>query len=107
MKNLAIILLLTLLDHFSHAIEFDYCVSDPSFLKGPQGYACKDLEKLIADDFVYNGFSGEITTTNLLKVNLPLAFLNNHSVLNGLGISLAILDLGVGGFVWIHSHRTS
>ncbi|KMT16968.1 hypothetical protein BVRB_2g044360 [Beta vulgaris subsp. vulgaris] len=107
MNNLIIFSTFSLLVSLSHAIEFDFCVGDLSLPRGPQGYACKDPASITTDDFVYTGFRGERTTTNIFKNNVTLAFADAFPALNGLGISMARLDFGVGGVIPIHSHRTS
>ncbi|KAL2897570.1 Auxin-binding protein ABP20 [Bienertia sinuspersici] len=109
MNNIIVIFSTTLFlaVSFSHAIESDFCVGDPSLPKGPGGYSCKDPANVTTDDFVFTGFRGERTTNNILGLNGTLASLSTFPALNGLGISIGKLDFGVGGHVPIHSHRTS
>ncbi|XP_021855643.1 auxin-binding protein ABP19a-like [Spinacia oleracea] len=108
MNNLVVFFALFLLVSVSHAIELDFCVGDTTLPRGPQGFACKDSANVTTDDFVYTGFRGERTTsTNVYRFNVTLAFVNQFPALNGLGISMARLDLGVGGVIPVHSHRTS
>uniref|UniRef100_A0A803M727 Germin-like protein n=1 Tax=Chenopodium quinoa TaxID=63459 RepID=A0A803M727_CHEQI len=107
MNNLPILFMFSLLACLNHAIELDFCVGDLSLPRGPEGYACKDPTNVTADDFVYTGFRGEKVTSSVFKNNITLAFVEAFPALNGLGISLARLDLGVGGVIPVHSHRTS
>ncbi|XP_021714668.1 germin-like protein [Chenopodium quinoa] len=88
-------------------IEIDYCIADLSLPRGPQGYACKDPAKVTTDDFVFTGFRGEKSITNIFGNNVTRANHTTFPALNGLGLSMARLDLAVGGVVPAHSHRTS
>ncbi|KAK9705568.1 hypothetical protein RND81_07G067000 [Saponaria officinalis] len=105
--NLAVFFTLSLLIRVSHAIVEDYCVGDLTLPKTPSGYACKDPSKVTVDDFIFTGFRVAGATTNIYKNHLNLAFANAYPGLNGLGISIARIDIGVGGVVPIHTHRTS
>ncbi|XP_010675440.2 auxin-binding protein ABP19a [Beta vulgaris subsp. vulgaris] len=107
MNNLVVFFTFSLLVSLSRAIEVDFCVADPSLPRGPEGYACRDPATLTADDFVYTGFRGDRTITNVPRNNVTLAFVDAFPALNGLGISMARLDFGVGGVIPVHSHRTS
>ncbi|XP_021754444.1 germin-like protein subfamily 3 member 3 [Chenopodium quinoa] len=107
MKNLVVFIIFSLLGSLTLAIELDFCVGDISLPRGPEGYVCKDSSKVTIEDFVYTGFRGEKTITNAFGYNATLAFSNAYPALNGLGISMARLDLKVGGAVPVHSHRTS
>uniref|UniRef100_A0A803MG53 Germin-like protein n=1 Tax=Chenopodium quinoa TaxID=63459 RepID=A0A803MG53_CHEQI len=107
MSNLSIFFVFCFFSTLSHAIEFNFCVGDPSLPRGSQGYACKDPAKVTTDYFVYTGFRGEKTPNNVFGNNVTLAFSNVFPTFNGLGISLARLDFAVGGVIPIHSHCTS
>ncbi|KMT06416.1 hypothetical protein BVRB_7g160930 [Beta vulgaris subsp. vulgaris] len=107
MNNLVVFFTFSVLVCLSHAIEVDFCVADRSLPRGPQGYACRDPATLTTDDFVYTGFRGGRTITNVPGNNVTLAFVDQFPALNGLGISMARLDFGVGGVIPVHSHRTS
>ncbi|XP_056692468.1 auxin-binding protein ABP19a-like [Spinacia oleracea] len=107
MNNLTYFFVFCLLASLSHAIELDFCVGDSSLPRGPKGYVCKDPARVTTDDFVYTGFRGERTITNVFGNNVTLAFSDAFPALNGLGISMARLDFGVGGVIPLHSHRTS
>ncbi|XP_021754442.1 germin-like protein [Chenopodium quinoa] len=94
---------------FTHAstIEVDFCIANRSLPRSPQGYPCKDPTKVTTDDFVFTGFRGEKSTENIFGNNITLAFVDEFPAINGLGLSMARLDLAVGGVVPVHSHRTS
>ncbi|CAO2817523.1 unnamed protein product [Amaranthus hypochondriacus] len=102
-----IFMLISLFASINHAIEIDYCVGDSSIPRGPEGYACKNPSTLTTDDFVFTGFRGERTTNSIFRNNITLAFAKQFPAINGMGISMARLDLGVGGVIPVHSHRTS
>jgi len=107
MKAFAVLFTFSLLVFLSHAIELDFCVGDPSLPRGPKGYSCKDPSKVTVDDFVYTGFRVGGPTTNTFKNSVNFAVSDKYPALNGLGISMARLDFGVGGVIPIHTHRTS
>ncbi|CAO2817558.1 unnamed protein product [Amaranthus hypochondriacus] len=99
--------ILSILASFNHAIELDYCVGDLSLPRGPQGYACRDPATLTADDFIFTGFRGEKNITDVFGYDITFAMSYSFPALNGLGISMAKIDIAVDGAVPIHSHRTS
>ncbi|KNA11096.1 hypothetical protein SOVF_138320 [Spinacia oleracea] len=85
----------------------DFCVADFNFPVTPAGYPCRNPANLTVDDFVFSGLSVAGNTSNIFNVGVTAAFDLTFPALNGLGISLARLDIGVGGVVPIHSHRVS
>uniref|UniRef100_A0A803MXC2 Germin-like protein n=1 Tax=Chenopodium quinoa TaxID=63459 RepID=A0A803MXC2_CHEQI len=108
MRSLAFFLILFVSVSLSYAIiEADYCIADRSLPRGPAGFPCKDPTKVTIDDFVFTGFRGEKDTTNLFGNNVTFALVDQFPGLNGLGLSMARVDLGVGGIIPAHSHRTS
>ncbi|XP_077236339.1 auxin-binding protein ABP19a-like [Tasmannia lanceolata] len=89
---------------FSSSHGADFCVAD---LKGPQtpvGYSCKSPSKVTVDDFVYSGLVMAGNTSNLIKAAVTPAFSAQFPGVNGLGISIARLDLAAGGVVPLHTH---
>ncbi|KAJ0515099.1 hypothetical protein HanHA300_Chr10g0376951 [Helianthus annuus] len=99
-----ILLIVSSLFTFSaHAAVQDFCVAD---LKGPDtpaGYTCKPAAKVTTADFVSNlGASGN--TSNIIKAAVTPAFAEQFPGVNGLGISIARLDLAAGGVVPMHTH---
>ncbi|XP_074284404.1 auxin-binding protein ABP19a-like [Silene latifolia] len=86
----------------------DFCVADLTYPVGPTGYPCKNPANLTADDFVFSslGVPGD-TSTNIFKSTATAAVDNTFLALNGLGLSMFRLDIGVGGVIPIHTHRVS
>ena len=109
MNSIAIIFIATLsfIASFCHAIESDFCVGDPDLPFSPAGFSCKDPSNVTTDDFIFTGFRGERTTDNILGLNVTAAVASTFPGLNGLGLSMIRLDFGSGGFIPIHTHRTS
>ncbi|CAI9114406.1 OLC1v1015124C1 [Oldenlandia corymbosa var. corymbosa] len=82
----------------------DFCVAD---LKGPQtpaGYTCKSPANVTVDDFVFSGLAKAGNTANLIKAAVTPAFDAQFPGVNGLGLSIARLDLAVGGVIPMHTH---
>ncbi|KAK9697354.1 hypothetical protein RND81_08G032000 [Saponaria officinalis] len=110
MKMSSIIILLSLLILFrlsSATSVVDFCVADLGYPVGPAGYPCKNPANVSVDDFVYSGLGVKGDTSNIFNLGLTTAFHTEFPALNGLGISMARLDIGVGGVVPIHTHRAS
>lgn len=87
--------------------NLDFCVGDVSLPSSPAGYACKNPANVTVDDFVFSGLGIPGNTSNVFNLALTSAFSPQFPVVNGLGISMARLDIGVGGVVPIHTHRVS
>ncbi|XP_021757918.1 auxin-binding protein ABP19b-like [Chenopodium quinoa] len=108
MNNIVVFFIFSFLLPLSYAIEFDFCVGDPTLPKSPNGYACKDPANVTIDDFVFTGFyENKVTTKNKYKSNVILAFADTFPALNGLGISKLKEEIDVGGVIPAHTHRTS
>ncbi|XP_074268224.1 auxin-binding protein ABP19a-like [Silene latifolia] len=86
------------------ATALDFCVADLMGSQTPAGYSCKDPSKVVVDDFVYTGLGKAGNTTNILKAAVSPAFDAQFPGLNGLGISMARLDLAPSGVVPMHTH---
>lgn len=84
----------------------DFCVADLKTPQGLAGYSCKKLELVTVDDFVFSGLHAG-NTSNLIKAAVTPAFTAQFPGVNGLGISIARLDLAVGGVVPMHTHPDS
>ncbi|KAL3528589.1 hypothetical protein ACH5RR_007911 [Cinchona calisaya] len=82
----------------------DFCVADFTAPEGPAGYSCKNPANVTVDDFVFSGLGKAGNTTNLIKAAVTPAFAAQFPGLNGLGISIARLDLAPGGVVPMHTH---
>ncbi|KAL6220921.1 hypothetical protein ACLB2K_008674 [Fragaria x ananassa] len=88
----------------SHAAVQDFCVADYKAPEGPAGYSCKKPAKVTVDDFVFSGLGVAGNTTNIIKAAVTPAFAAQFPGVNGLGISLARLDLAPGGVIPFHTH---
>ncbi|GAB2267538.1 Auxin-binding protein ABP19a [Dionaea muscipula] len=94
----------SLLVSYSHASVVDFCVADFSVPDGPGGYACKKPATVTVDDFVFAGLSATGNTSNIIKAAVTPAFAAQLAGVNGLGISIARLDLAPGGVIPFHTH---
>lgn len=82
----------------------DFCVADLSLPESPAGYACKKPAAVTVKDFVFSGLGVAGNTSNIIKAAVTPAFATQFPGVNGLGISLARLDLALGGVVPFHTH---
>lgn len=88
----------------SEAAVQDFCVGDLTGPESPAGYSCKKADKVIVDDFVFSGLKMAGNTTNIIKAAVTPAFSTQFPGLNGLGISMARLDLAPNGVIPMHTH---
>ncbi|KAF5931766.1 hypothetical protein HYC85_027937 [Camellia sinensis] len=88
----------------SHASVLDFCVADPKLPQGPAGYSCKKPAKVTVDDFVFTGLGMAANTSNIIKAAVTPAFDAQFPGVNGLGLSIARLDLAPGGVIPMHTH---
>ncbi|CAM8935629.1 hypothetical protein QQ045_014586 [Rhodiola kirilowii] len=86
----------------SNATVQDFCVADLSLPDGPGGYSCK--KKVDENDFAHSGLGAVANTSNIIKAAVTPAFAAQFPGLNGLGISMARLDLAKGGVIPMHTH---
>ncbi|KAJ9691941.1 hypothetical protein PVL29_011176 [Vitis rotundifolia] len=91
----------------SHAAVQDFCVADLKAPQGPAGYSCKTPAEVTVDDFVYSGLGVAGNTSNFIKASINTAFADKFPGLNGLGLSMARVDLAPGGAIPMHSHPGS
>ncbi|TYJ24962.1 hypothetical protein E1A91_A07G015600v1 [Gossypium mustelinum] len=103
---LPIFFMLSFLLSSSSCNALDFCVADLKTPQGLAGYSCKKLELVTVDDFVFSGLHAG-NTSNLIKAAVTPAFTAQFPGVNGLGISIARLDLAVGGVVPMHTHPGS
>ncbi|KAK0571722.1 hypothetical protein LWI29_020520 [Acer saccharum] len=82
----------------------DFCVGDLSGPEGPAGFSCKKVAKVTVDDFVFSGLGAAGNTSNIIKAAVTPAFSTQFPGVNGLGISMARLDLAAGGVIPMHTH---
>ncbi|XP_020578115.1 germin-like protein 8-14 [Phalaenopsis equestris] len=99
------LLLSLLLSLLSPSSADDFCVADLSLPTTPAGYSCKKLSTVTADDFVYSGlrFPGNLTDP-LFHFSVNPGSSSQIPGLNGLGISIARIDIAKDGAVPLHSH---
>ena len=102
--NILPIFIVALLASFSHVHAADFCVGDMNLPTGPAGYSCKSVAKVTVNDFVYSGLAAAGNTSNLIKAAVTPAFSAQFPGINGLGVSLARLDIAVEGVVPMHTH---
>ncbi|KDP33908.1 hypothetical protein JCGZ_07479 [Jatropha curcas] len=100
---LAIFIVFSLLSS-SYASVQDFCVGDLSGPEGPAGFSCKKAASVTVKDFVYSGLGVAGNTTNIIKAAVTPAFAAQFPGVNGLGISMARLDLAPGGVIPFHTH---
>ncbi|CAI9766586.1 unnamed protein product [Fraxinus pennsylvanica] len=96
--------ILPLLFISSQAGVLDFCVADLSLPNGPAGYSCKTPAKVTENDFVYHGLATAGNTTNIIKAAVTPAFDAQFPGVNGLGVSIARVDLAAGGVIPFHTH---
>lgn len=99
-----IFMILSLIFSSSNAAVQDFCVGDLSYPESPSGYACKKADKVTVNDFVFSGLGVAGNTSNLIKAAVTPAFAAQFPGVNGLGISMARLDLAPGGVIPFHTH---
>ncbi|OVA06836.1 Germin [Macleaya cordata] len=105
MKMFQFLFLFALL--FSYSQALDFCVGDLKSAETPSGYPCKAAANVTVDDFVFSGLGVAGNTTNIISAAVTPAFVDQFPGLNGLGISMARLDLAPGGVIPIHTHPSA
>ncbi|KAL6521330.1 Auxin-binding protein abp20 [Orobanche gracilis] len=88
----------------SNCLVQDFCVADLSLPPGPIGYPCKKSASVKSEDFVFHGLATPGNTTNIISAAVTTAFDVQFPGVNGLGISIARLDLAAGGVIPLHTH---
>lgn len=104
MKMILPIIFIFCLLSSTHASVLDFCVADYNAPNNPSGYSCKKPSLVTVNDFVYSGLGIAGNTTNIIKAAVTPAFDAQFPGLNGLGLSLARLDLDKGGVIPLHTH---
>lgn len=97
-----LLLLSLLLAAASDALVQDFCVADLSLPATPAGYPCK--KSVTEKDFAYSGLAAAGNTTNIISAAVTPAFDAQFPGVNGLGVSIARLDMAVGGVIPLHTH---
>ncbi|XP_024980331.1 auxin-binding protein ABP19a-like [Cynara cardunculus var. scolymus] len=98
------LILCSLFTFSTHAAVQDFCVADLKGPESPAGYSCIPAAKVIVDDFVSTSLRGAGNTSNIIKAAVSPAFAAQFPGVNGLGISIARLDLSPGGVIPMHTH---
>ncbi len=101
---LPIFFIFSLISSISHAAVQDFCVADLAGPDGPAGYTCKKPATVTVNDFVYSALGIAGNTTNIIKAAVTPAFTTQFPGVNGLGLSIARLDLAPSGVVPFHTH---
>ncbi|WCJ42781.1 Germin-like protein [Euphorbia peplus] len=101
---LSIFVIFSLLSSSSYAAVQDFCVADLKGPEGPAGFNCKKSSFVTEKDFVYSGLGTPVNLSSLIKAGVTPAFVDQFPGINGLGISMARLDLAVGGVIPMHTH---
>uniref|UniRef100_A0A251T0R3 Putative germin-like protein 8-14 n=1 Tax=Helianthus annuus TaxID=4232 RepID=A0A251T0R3_HELAN len=71
------------------------CVADLKGPESPAGYSCKPAATVTVDDFMSSGVGSAGNTSNIIKAAVTPAFTEQFPGVNGLGISIARLDVAV------------
>ncbi|GMI92665.1 ARABIDOPSIS THALIANA GERMIN 3, germin 3, GERMIN-LIKE PROTEIN 3 [Hibiscus trionum] len=95
--------LFTLSFLFFSSNALDFCVGDLNAPQGPAGYSCKKTEEVTVNDFIFSGLRAAGNTSNLVKLAVTPASSTQFPGVNGLGISVARIDLDVGGRGLMHT----
>lgn len=82
----------------------DFCVADLSSNLTPAGYPCKAASSLTANDFVFAGLVAAGNVSNNIGAAVTPAFSAQFPAVNGLGVSIARLDLARNGVIPLHIH---
>ncbi|KAK9275008.1 hypothetical protein L1049_022265 [Liquidambar formosana] len=101
---LPILFVFSLLLSSTHASVLDFCVADYTAPDGPAGYSCKKPAKVTINDLVFSGLAIPGNTSNIIKAAVTPAFADKFPGVNGLGVSIARLDLAPGGVIPLHIH---
>ncbi|CAI0387462.1 unnamed protein product [Linum tenue] len=97
-------LLFLLLASPAAALVQDFCVADLKSSDTPAGYPCKSVTSVTVEDFAFAGLGAPGNTTNIIKAAVTPAFVGQFPGFNGLGLSMARLDLALGGVIPLHTH---
>ncbi|CAI9117546.1 OLC1v1018948C1 [Oldenlandia corymbosa var. corymbosa] len=92
MRTFLFLSLLTTVAFTTEASVVDFCVADLSLPNGPAGFSCKNPSQVVAEDFFYS-LATKGNTNNVFRTGVTLAFAPDFAGVNGLGISLARVDI--------------
>ncbi|CAA0807145.1 Germin-like protein subfamily 3 member 3 [Striga hermonthica] len=88
----------------TYGLVQDFCIADLSLPSTPAGYPCKKAASVTASDFAFHGLAAAGNTSNIIGAAVTPGFDGQFPGVNGLGISIARLDLAVGGVIPLHTH---
>ncbi|KAK7261752.1 hypothetical protein RIF29_28071 [Crotalaria pallida] len=80
----------------------DFCIADLKGAESPAGYPCKPSKIVTVDDFVFS--TSAKGTPNAFNFSITPAFVDQFPALNGLGISIASVEIEKGGELPLHTH---
>ncbi|KAK7273977.1 hypothetical protein RIF29_15046 [Crotalaria pallida] len=80
----------------------DFCIADLKGVESPAGYPCKPPKTITVDDFVFS--TSTKGTPNAFNFSITPAFVDQFPALNGLGISIATVEIKKGGELPLHTH---
>nr|ABK23834.1 unknown [Picea sitchensis] len=100
------LLVIVLLGTFALEPTFaqDFCVADLSSELTPSGYPCKPASSLNSDSFVFTGLETAGNVSNNIGAAVTPAFSAQFPAVNGLGVSIARLDIAPNGVIPLHIH---
>ncbi|KAI3937178.1 hypothetical protein MKW92_019594 [Papaver armeniacum] len=82
----------------------DFCVADLNSTVIVNGFPCKPVSEVTANDFYYSGLMNEASTDNRLGLGVRSGDVNNFPGINTLGLMISRVDLAPGGIIPIHTH---
>ncbi|KAL4036262.1 hypothetical protein IC575_004990 [Cucumis melo] len=82
----------------------DFCVGDLNATVSLNGFPCKPVSEVTADDFFFDGLSKEGNTDNPFGFGVTQGNVLAFPGLNTLGLSMNRVDLAPGGINAPHSH---
>ncbi|KAF8092188.1 hypothetical protein N665_0422s0017 [Sinapis alba] len=96
---------ISLVSSISFASDLDFCIANATGPQAPSGFSCKNPDQVTGDDFAFSGLTRAGNTSNMIKAAVATGFSPAFAGVNGLGVSVARLDLAAGGVVPLHIHR--
>ncbi|XP_026450986.1 germin-like protein subfamily T member 2 [Papaver somniferum] len=82
----------------------DFCVAVLNSTIIVNGFPCKPVSEVTANDFYYSGLMNEASTNNRLELGARSGDVNNFPGINTLGLMISRVDLAPGGIIPIHTH---
>ncbi|KAI3867669.1 hypothetical protein MKX03_036579, partial [Papaver bracteatum] len=82
----------------------DICVADLNSTVIVNGFPCKPVSEVTANDFYYSGLMNEASTDNRFGFGVRSGDVKNFPGINTLGLMISRVDLAPGGIIPIHTH---